>query len=214
MQSMSSARILVSRCSDRSAHEGPNWWSKLWKLGSPRCPTPNSKLGNPPPRRCPPPAWRKELQLERKSNKLESEGWCRKENRKKCDGKKTKKGWCGKRKEKASQEAQNRIALDLIPSTIKPCNGIEYRASRTSECFKSMHFKDFISSTDFLRDTYIIFIVFILRFHPYIRSYLPWGLKMGRVDFDTARHTYDPNDKTLAWVFISPLIKGCKAAKF
>ena len=55
MQSMSSARILVSRCSDRSAHEGPNWWSKLWKLGSPRCPSP-TKLGNPPPRRCPPPA--------------------------------------------------------------------------------------------------------------------------------------------------------------
>ena len=48
-----------------------------------------------------------------------------------------------KRKEKASQEAQKRTALDLIPSTIKPCNGIEYRASRTSECFKSMHFKDF-----------------------------------------------------------------------
>ena len=27
-----------------------------------------------------------------------------------------------------------------------------------------------------------------------------WGLRMGRVDFNTARHTYDPNDKTLAWV--------------
>ena len=90
-------------------------------------------------------------------------------------GKKIEKRWCGKRKEKASQEAQKRTALDLIPSTIKPCNGIEYRASRTSECFKSMYFKDFISSTDFnekpyrhfLRDI-SIFIVFILRFHPYI----------------------------------------------